>query len=242
MPRACLDEPKESGCDRINRQKNGRLWRDASAKFSARSDGEDLGRTRLSLDRDRLAIVAETNTKDSRFPSESAFCPLHRFGDVRDWCSSFRMRFEFLNVFLRPRTAMRCRLLRHEQSPRYTCPEGRKVAWLRLPRKTASSTSLTCADRAKYSFVARLESAQQLRLLRGKFGLGQNAPGMQLGQPLYSSEYVFVPARRLAGRGLLLGGPLMHWFGRCLRSIHAGDGRQAAYINAAELARESERA
>src|ERR1700733_4398491 len=65
---------------------------------------------------------------------------------------------------------------------------------------------------------------------------------MQLGQPLYSSEYVFVPARRLGGRGILLGGPLMHWFGRCLRSIHAGDGRQAAYINAAELARESERA
>jgi hypothetical protein len=76
-----------------------------------------------------------------------------------------------------------------------------------------------------------------LRLLREKFGLGQNAPGMQLGHPLYSSEYVFVPARRLGGRGLLLGGALMHWFGRCLRSIHAGDGGQAAYVNAAELAR-----
>ena len=90
----------------------------ASAKFSARSDGEDLRRTRLSLNRDRLAIVAKTDTKDSRFPSESAFCSLHRFGDLRDWCSSFRMRFEFLNVFLRPRTAMRGRFLRrHEQSP-----------------------------------------------------------------------------------------------------------------------------
>jgi hypothetical protein len=77
-----------------------------------------LGRTRLSLNRDRLAIVTEADTKDSRFPSESAFCSLHRFGDLRDWCSSFRMRFEFLNVFLRPRTAMRCRFLRrHEQSP-----------------------------------------------------------------------------------------------------------------------------
>ena len=96
------------------------------------SDGEDLGRTRLSLNRDRnalievsvasasekLPIVAETDTKDSRFPSESAFRSLHRFRDLRDWCSSFRMRFEFLNVFLRPRTAMRCCLLhRHEQSP-----------------------------------------------------------------------------------------------------------------------------
>jgi hypothetical protein len=112
------DEPKESSCDWINRQNNGRLWRDASAKFSARSDGEDLRRTRLSLNRDGLAIVAKTDTKDSRFPSESASCPLHRFGDVRDWCSSFRMRFEFLNVFLRPRTAMRGRFLRrHEQSP-----------------------------------------------------------------------------------------------------------------------------
>src|ERR1700674_2735873 len=104
----------------------------------------------------------------------------------------------------------------------------------------ALSANLTCADSAKYSFVARLESAQQLRLLRGKFGLGQNAPGMQLGQPLYSSEYVFVPASSFVGRDLLLGGPLTHGFGRCLRSIHAGDGRQAAYINAAELARESE--
>jgi hypothetical protein len=112
------DEPKESSCDWINRQNNGRLWGDASAKFSARSDGEDLRRTRLSLNRDGLAIVAKTDTKDSRFPSESASCPLHRFGDVRDWCSSFRMRFEFLNVFLRPRTAMRGRFLRrHEQSP-----------------------------------------------------------------------------------------------------------------------------
>ena len=96
------------------------------------SDGEDLGRTRLSLNRDRnalievsvatdsekLPIVAEANAKDSRFAPESAFCPLHRLGDLRDWCSSFRMRFEFLNVFLRPRTAMRGRFLRrHEQSP-----------------------------------------------------------------------------------------------------------------------------
>jgi hypothetical protein len=55
------DEPKESGCDWINRQKNGRLWRGASAKFSARSDGEDLRRTRLSLNRDRLAIVNEAD-------------------------------------------------------------------------------------------------------------------------------------------------------------------------------------
>ena len=103
-------------------------------------------------------------------------------------------------------------------------------------RKMALSANLTCADSAN----ARLESAQLLRLLGGKFGLGQNAPGMQLSHPLYSSEYVFVPARRLVGRGLLLAGALMHWFWRCLRSIRAGDGRQAAYINAAELARETE--
>jgi hypothetical protein len=118
VPGHSLHEPEQHGCDWINREKNDRLWRDASAKFSARSDGEDLRRTRLSLNRDRLAIVAETDTKDSRFPSESAFCSIHRFGDLSDWCSSFRMRFEFLNVFLRPRTAMRCRFLRrHEQSP-----------------------------------------------------------------------------------------------------------------------------
>ena len=59
------------------------------------SDGEDLGRTRLSLNRDRnalievsvatasekLPIVAEANFENSCFPSESAFCPLHRFWD-----------------------------------------------------------------------------------------------------------------------------------------------------------------
>ncbi len=53
-----------------------------------------------------------------RFAPESAFGPLHRFGDLCDRCSSFRMRFEFFNIFFRPRTAMRCRFLRrHEQSP-----------------------------------------------------------------------------------------------------------------------------
>src|ERR1700678_817938 len=61
------DEPKESSCDWINRQNNGRLWGDASAKFSARSDGEDLRRTRLSLNRDGLAIVAKTDTKIPAF-------------------------------------------------------------------------------------------------------------------------------------------------------------------------------
>jgi hypothetical protein len=44
--------------------------------------------------------VAEANTENSRFAPERTFCPLHRFGDLRDWCSSFRMRFEFLVVDL----------------------------------------------------------------------------------------------------------------------------------------------
>ena len=66
----------------------------------------------------RLPIVAEANAEDSRFASESTFRPLHRFGDLRDRCSGLRMGFEFLNVFFRPRTAMRCRFLRgHEQYP-----------------------------------------------------------------------------------------------------------------------------
>jgi hypothetical protein len=62
--------------------------------------------------------MAEANTENSRFAPERAFGPLHRLGDLRDWCSGLRMRFEFLDVFLRPRAAMRCRLLcRHERSP-----------------------------------------------------------------------------------------------------------------------------
>jgi hypothetical protein len=78
----------------------------------------ETGRKHPVATGENLAIVAEANAENSRFAPERALCPLHRFGDVRDWCSSFRMRFEFLDFFLRPRTAMRCRLLRrHEQSP-----------------------------------------------------------------------------------------------------------------------------
>jgi hypothetical protein len=47
---------------------------------------------------ENLAIVAEANAKNPRFAPESAFRSLHRFGDLCDWRSSFRMRFEFLNV------------------------------------------------------------------------------------------------------------------------------------------------
>jgi hypothetical protein len=67
--------------------------------------------------------------------------------------------------------------------------------------------------------AAWLESIQQFCLLRGELGLGQNTAGMQ---PLYSSEYVLMPTRSSAGRGLLLRGCLMHWFGRCLRSVRLG--------------------
>ena len=57
--------------------------------------------------------------------------------------------------------------------------------------------------------AAWLESTQQFRLLRGKLGLGQNAPGVQFGHPLYRGEYVLMPASSSAGRGLLLRGRLM---------------------------------
>ena len=60
---------------------------------------------------ENLAIVAEANAENSRFAPERTFGPLHRFGNLCDRCSSFRMRFEFLDVFFRPRTAMRGRLL-----------------------------------------------------------------------------------------------------------------------------------
>ena len=90
-----------------------------------------------------------------------------------------------------------------------------------------------------YLLAAWLESGQQFCLLRGKLGLGQNASSMKLGQPLYRGEYVLMPASSSADRGLLLRGHLMHGFGRCVRSTRAGDGRQAAYVNGAELAREA---
>ena len=37
---------------------------------------------------------------------QSALGPLHRLGHLCDRCASFRMRFEFLDVLFRPRTAM----------------------------------------------------------------------------------------------------------------------------------------
>jgi hypothetical protein len=58
---------------------------------------------------EKLPIGAEANTENSRIAPERTFCPLLRFGDLRDWCSSSRMRFVFLDVFFRPRTAMHCR-------------------------------------------------------------------------------------------------------------------------------------
>jgi hypothetical protein len=90
---------------------NGRLQRDASGRAGA--DDEELRQTPLSSDRDRkalvdvsianasenLPIVSEANTENSRFAPERAFGPLHRFGDLRDRYSSFRMRFDFLDVF-----------------------------------------------------------------------------------------------------------------------------------------------
>ena len=60
----------------------------------------DLIEAPVATASENLVIVAEADTKDSSLPSESAFCSLHRFGDLRDRCSGLRMGFEFLNVFL----------------------------------------------------------------------------------------------------------------------------------------------
>ena len=98
--------------------------------------------------------------------------------------------------------------------------------------------NLTCAGKHAL-LTARLESTQQFRFLRGKLGLAQNASSMQPGQTLYRAKYLVMAARRSA-RGSLLRGRLKPGFGRRLRSILAGDRRQTAYINAAELARETE--
>ena len=87
---------------------------------------------------------------------------------------------------------------------------------------------------------ASLESAQQFGLLLGKFRVSENPTGMELGQALYRSEYLLVRGRSGACRGLLLGRRLMHRFRRFLRSIGAGDDRQMAHINVAQLARETE--
>jgi hypothetical protein len=37
--------------------------------------------------------VAEPNSENSRFPSESAFRPLHCFGDLSDWCLSLSTQY-----------------------------------------------------------------------------------------------------------------------------------------------------
>ncbi len=87
---------------------------------------------------------------------------------------------------------------------------------------------------------ASLKSAQQFGLLRGKLGVGENTTGMELRHALYRSEYLLVRGRSLASRGLLLGRRLMHRFRRFLCSTGAGDDRQMARINVAELARETE--
>jgi len=64
---------------------------------------------------------------------------------------------------------------------------------------------------------------------------------MELRHALYRSEYLLVRGRSLACcRDLLLGSRLMHRFRRFIRSIGAGDDRQMAHINVAELARETE--
>jgi hypothetical protein len=56
----------------------------------------------------------------------------------------------------------------------------------------------------EYLLAASLESIEQLRLLRGKFGFGQNAPSMQPSQPFNRSKNVLMSVRSLARRGLLL--------------------------------------
>jgi len=93
----------------------------ALPKTIRRSDGKAAGAIlgfanfllRLYVDERPRAVIVGWDTLEA-----PALGPLHRLGDLCDRCSSFRMRFEFLNVFFRPRTAMRGRLLCwHEQSP-----------------------------------------------------------------------------------------------------------------------------
>ena len=75
------------------------------------SDGEDLGRTRLSLNRDRNVLIVSVVLTLKSYRSWPR--PMPRISALRPrapssassprrssrWCSSFRMRFEFLNVF-----------------------------------------------------------------------------------------------------------------------------------------------
>jgi hypothetical protein len=123
-----LHGPEQRGCDWIKKNSrreiatlrfpHGALAKILREHTFAKPWPKVADRGWVATASEKLPIVAQANTENSRFTPESAFCPLHRFGDLRDWCSSFRMRFEFLNVFFRPRTAMRCRFLRrHVQSP-----------------------------------------------------------------------------------------------------------------------------
>src|SRR5205807_1546888 len=72
-------------------------------------------------------------------------------------------------------------------------------------------------------------------LLCGKLGLGQNASGMQPGQPLDCSDRVLMASRSLDG--CRLRGPFMASVGRC--TLRAGNDRQAPDVDDAELARKT---
>jgi hypothetical protein len=125
--------------------------------------------------------------------------------DVR----AFECALSSLTSSFRPRTAMRCRLLcRHEQSPDALLSQ--EIYRRCISHAKGRAANLTYEGGEIDLLAAWLESTQQFRLLRGKLGLGQNAPGVQFGHPLYRREYVHVPASSSAGRGLLLRGRIMH--------------------------------
>ena len=118
------------------------------------------------------------------------------------------------------------------------CLGKRDVPCLHLPRKGGVPAEPHLRGRGEYIVLAAWpQSGQQFRLLRGKLRLGQNAPGLQFGHPLYCSEDVLLSASRSAGRALLLRGALMHRFAKS--SFHSRRRRPAgADVNAAELAGE----
>src|ERR1700735_53050 len=161
---------------------------------------------------EKLPIVAEANAENSRFAPERAFGPLHRFGNLCDRCSSFRMRFEFLDVFFRPRTAMRCRLL--------------------------SRTSLTRGANRPFGRLARVDPAvpPSSRKPRPR----SERPGRAVRPSALSRRVCPHASQQLCWSRPVAPRPPYALI-RAMVSFHcAGDGRQAAYVNATELARETE--
>jgi hypothetical protein len=171
--------------------------------------------TGRDADRARLGAVGKASSSGASTPRASPIARTPRRG---------------------PRRCGRCSRSCPASRPARSRPSSTRATWRR--RRAASGTPRRCLGcsagwrpdaRIGDTFSpSRLKSVQQFRFLRGKLGLGQNASGVQFRPSALLQQYVVMPGSSSTRRGLLLGGRLICWFGRCLRFTRAGDDRQAA--------------